>query len=379
MMLPEREVLALHRAITAIRSVSGEEGELAGFVEEWWRRRGLAPLRLGNSLLLLSPAPALPELATPPPLLLLDTHLDTVPPAPGWTRDPWDSRPAGGKVYGLGANDAKAAVAGMMAAFAAFAEVELPFTLALALVEGEETRGTGTAAVLEELARQGRRPAAAVIGEPTGLDLAVAQKGLLVLELVARGDACHAAHARALGAANAARRLARDLVALEAVDLGPPHERLGPMTLEPTQLRAGTARNVIPGEATAVLDVRTTPALVAAEVVARIRQAVSGEVRVLSDRLVPRETAAGAAVVEAARRVRPEARLYGSATLSDMVFMADIPAVKCGPGESERSHTADEFVWESEVIAGARFYSRLVGSFAELQAGMAAGAAAMRR
>jgi acetylornithine deacetylase len=365
MMLPEREVLALHRAITAIRSVSGEEGELAGFLEQWWRRRGVVPLRLGNSLLLLSPQP---PAAAPLPVLLLDTHLDTVPPAPGWTRDPWDSRPAGGKVHGLGANDAKAAVAGMIAAFAAFAEVELPFTLALALVEGEETRGTGTVAVLAELARQGRRPVAAVIGEPTGLDLAVAQKGLLVLELVARGEACHAAHAQALGAANAARRLARDLVALEAVDLGPPHERLGPVTVEPTQLRAGTARNVIPGEATAVLDVRTTPVLTAAEVVQRIRRAVSGEVRVLSDRLVPRETPAGEAVVEAARRVRPEARLYGSATLSDMVFMAGIPVVKCGPGSSERSHTADEFVWESEVIAGARFYSRLVGSFAELQA-----------
>jgi acetylornithine deacetylase len=372
MMLPEREVLALHQAITAIRSVSGEEGELADFLERWWLRRGVVPLRLGNSLLLLSPGPqtaatpaVTPEAGAGLPLLLLDTHLDTVPPVPGWSRDPWDSRPDGGRVYGLGANDAKAAVAGMIAAFAAFADVELPFTLALALVEGEETRGTGTAAVLEELARQGRRPAAAVIGEPTGLDLAIAQKGLLVLELVARGDACHAAHARQLGAANAARRLAHDLVALEAVDLGPPHQRLGAVTVEPTQLRAGTARNVVPGEAVAVLDVRTTPGLPAAEVVRRIRQAVSGEVRVLSDRLVPCETASGAAVVEAARRVRPEARLYGSATLSDMVFMADVPAVKCGPGSSERSHTADEFVWESEVVAGARFYTRLIGAFAE--------------
>ncbi|MBV8200367.1 MAG: M20/M25/M40 family metallo-hydrolase [Acidobacteria bacterium] len=369
MMLPEREVLALHQAITAIRSVSGEEAELADFLERWWLRRGVAPLRLGNSLLLLSAGPRTPAAGPGPdaawPLLLLDTHLDTVPPVPGWSRDPWDSRPEAGKVHGLGANDAKAAVAGMIAAFAAFAEVELPFTLALALVEGEETRGTGTAAVLEELARQGRRPAAAVIGEPTGLDLAIAQKGLLVLELVARGDACHAAHARELGAANAARRLAHDLVALEAVDLGPPHPHLGAVTIEPTQLRAGTARNVVPGEAVAVLDVRTTPALPAAEAVRRIRQAVSGEVRVLSDRLVPRETAPGAAVVAAARRVRPEARLYGSATLSDMVFMADVPAVKCGPGDSGRSHTADEFVWESEVLAGARFYTRLVGAFAE--------------
>jgi acetylornithine deacetylase len=396
MKLPEREVLALHRAITAIRSVSGEERELADFLAGWLRRRSLVPLRLGNSLLMLSrrtaeppPGGARPPRAEaagaerasadqpgaagaaepgagPSPLLLLDTHLDTVPPVPGWTRDPWDSRPEGGRVYGLGANDAKASVAAMIAAFAAFAEVELPFTLGLALVEGEETRGTGTQAVLAELARQGLRPAAAVVGEPTGLDLAIAQKGLLVLELVARGDACHAAHARALGAANAARRLARDLVALEAVDLGPPHERLGPTTVEPTQLRGGTARNVVPGEAAAVLDVRTTPALAAAEVVERIRRAVAGEVRVLSDRLGPRETPAAAAVVLAARRVRPEARLYGSATLSDLVFMEGIPAIKCGPGRSERSHTADEWVGEEEILDGARFYTRLVGTFAEV-------------
>jgi acetylornithine deacetylase len=372
-MLPEREILALHQAITAIRSVSGEERELADFLESWWRRRGCVPQRLGNSLLLVA-GQALSEGA---PLLLLDTHLDTVPPVPGWTRDPWDARPLDGRVHGLGANDAKAAVAGMMAAFAAFAALDLPFTLALALVEGEETRGTGTQAVLAELARQGRRPTAAVIGEPTGLDLAIAQKGLLVLELVASGTACHAAHAQALGAANAVRRLAHDLVALEGVDFGPPHAHLGAVTLEPTQLRGGVARNVVPAEAAAVLDVRTTPALAVAEVVERIRRVVGGEVRVLSDRLAPCETAATAAVVEAARRVRPEARLYGSATLSDMVFMAGIPAVKCGPGRSERSHTADEFVRESEVLEGARFYTRLIGSYAEVQAERPEGGAAL--
>ena len=395
-MLPEREVLALHRAIVAIRSVSGEEAELAGYLEKWFRRRGFCPLRLGNSLLVLPPASlrlaagggaaggatgraaaaAAAVAAGVPPLLLLDTHLDTVPPVAAWSRDPWDSRPVGGRVFGLGANDAKAAVAGMIAAFVAFAEVELPFTLALALVEAEETRGTGTEAVLAELDRLGRRPAAAVIGEPTGLDLAIAQKGLLVLELLERGDACHAANARALGAANAARRLAHDLVAIEGVDLGPPHARLGAMTVEPTQLHAGVARNVVPGEATAILDVRTTPALPAAEVVERLRRSLGGELRVLSDRLQPRETTPAAAVVEAARRVRPEARLYGSATLSDLVFMDGIPALKCGPGLSERSHTADEFVLEAEVVDGARFYTRLIGSFAEVLAERAAAAPA---
>jgi len=357
-MLPEREILALHRAITAIRSVSGEEAEIAEFLGDLLRRNRIAFSRIGNSLL---------ATLGRGPLLLFDTHLDTVPPAAGWTREPLDSQSIDGRVYGLGANDAKASVAAMTAAFLAFREADLPFTLALALVEGEETRGIGTEAVLAELARRGTPPTAAVIGEPTGLDLAVAQKGLMVLELVARGDACHAANAAALGAKNAARGLAHDLVALERVDFGAPHPRLGAITVEPTQLRAGTARNVVPGEAAAVLDVRTTPALDRREIVARIGRAVAGEVRVLSDRLLPRETAESAPLVEAARRARPEARLCGSPTLSDMVYMEGIPAVKCGPGKSERSHTPDEFVLESEIVDGARFYTRLVRAYAELR------------
>lgn len=362
-MLPEREILALHQAIVAIPSVSGQEGALADFVADLLRRNGLTPERIGNSLL---------TTVGRGPLLLLDTHLDTVPPAPGWTRDPWDVQEIDGKIYGLGSNDAKASVAAMVAAFLAFREADLPFTLALALVEGEETRGIGTEAVLAELARRGTPPAAAVIGEPTGLDLAVAQKGLMVLELTAQGDVCHAANAAALGAKNAVRLLARDLVALERVDFGAPHPYLGPITLEPTQVRAGTARNVVPGEATAILDVRTTPSLERREILARIERVIEGEVRVLSDRLLPRETSEACPLVAAALRARPEAAVFGSATLSDMVFMEGIPSVKCGPGRTERSHTPDEYVLESEVVDGARFYTRLVRAYAELQAEEAA-------
>ena len=358
MILPEREILALHRAIVGIPSVSGTEAELAGFLEERLRQRGASPIRIGQSVLALHGEG---------PLFLLDTHIDTVPPVPGWTRDPWAVEVVDGRVIGLGANDAKASVAAMVAAFLAFQEVDLPFTLALALVEGEETRGTGTEAVLKELAERGLRIEAAMVGEPTGLDVAIAQKGLMVLELAARGDACHAAHAAALGAANAARLLARDIVALEGIDFGPAHPHLGPITLEPTQVKAGTARNVVPGEATAILDVRSTPALPPAEIVRRIRERVQGEVRVLSDRLLPAEIPVGAAIVEAARRSRPDVRLYGSATMSDMAFLGAMGAIKCGPGRSERSHTPDEFVLEEEILDGARFYTRLIGAYAELR------------
>jgi len=155
-------------------------------------------------------------------------------------------------------------------------------------------------------------------------------------------------------------------VALDAVDLGPEHPELGPTTVEPTILRAGSARNVLPAEATAVLDVRTTPALAPREVVARLRGGCVGEIVVRSDRFVPRQSIAGSALLAAASRARPQARSYGSATLSDWALLPEsTPAVKVGPGRSERSHTPDEFVLADEILEGAAFYEELVRSWAE--------------
>ena len=354
-MLAPEEILTLHQDLVAIPSFSGSEARLADFLQEWLRARGVEAARHGNTLL---------ALAGSGPVLLLDTHLDTVPPAPGWTREPFRPLVEAGRVYGLGANDAKASVAAMVAAFLAVRESPLPFTLALALVEAEETSGLGTQRVLAELGKRPEPIRAALLGEPTGLDVAIAQKGLLILELAAHGQACHAAHAAKLGARNAAFALAHDLVALENLDLGPAHPRLGSVTIQPTMLRAGSARNVVPGEATAVLDIRTVPGA-HREMTERVRAAVASEVRVLSERLEPRETSEQEPLVQAIRRARPQAAVYGSATLSDMVFLRDIPAVKCGPGRSERSHTPDEFVLEQEILEGARFYGDFVQAFAE--------------
>jgi acetylornithine deacetylase len=360
------EILALHRELVATPSVSGSESAIADLLAALLAERGARVERIGDSLL---------ALAGDGPLLLLDTHLDTVPPAPGWTFDPFAATIVDGRVHGLGANDAKASVAAMTAAFVALLDAPAGVAVGLALVAGEETKSQGTRDVLLRLAADGREIAGALFGEPTGLDLAVAQKGLLVLELAAAGEAAHAAHARALGAANAASRLARDLVALESVDLAPEHPVLGATTVEPTVLRAGTARNVVPAEATAILDARTSPALAPAALLERLQAVCAGELRVLSDRFAPRETPAGSALLAAAREARPAARSYGSATLSDWALLPDgVPGLKAGPGLSERSHTPDEFVLESEILAGARFYETCARAFArqlEARAGLA--------
>jgi acetylornithine deacetylase len=354
--LGDAELLAFHRELVATPSVSGDERAIADLAAARLAARGAAVERLGDSLL---------ALAGEGPLVLLDTHLDTVPPGAGWTREPFAATVEGDRIYGLGANDAKASVAAMTAAFLALGGEPLGVTVALALVAGEETTSRGTADVLARLARARRPLAAAIVGEPTGLDLAVAQKGLLVLELVARGRAAHAAHARGLGAANAATLLARDLATVADLDLGPAHSALGRATLEPTVVRAGEARNAVPAVATAVLDVRTTPATPPAEVVARVRAAVGSEVVVVSERLAPRATPSASPLLAAARAARPEAREVGSATISDWALLPEeVPALKVGPGRSERSHAADEFVLASEIVAGAAFYEALVRELA---------------
>jgi acetylornithine deacetylase len=357
-MLAPEEVLQLHQEIVSIPSLSGSEARLADWLEAWLRARGVTVERHGHSLIASCGAG---------PIVLLDTHLDTVPPAPGWTRDPFRPETEDGRVYGLGSNDAKASVAAMIAGFLAARERRLPFTVVLGLAEAEETKGTGTQAILAELGKRAEPIAAAIVGEPTNLDLAVAQKGLLVLELVARGEACHAAHAAELGARNAAVELARDLVAVAGLDLGGRHAMLGAPTLQPTVVRAGTARNVVPAEASAVLDVRTVPGA-HHELIDRVQRAVRGEIKVLSERLEPRETSPDEPIVRAALAARPGARVYGSATMSDLVFLHGVAAIKCGPGRSERSHTPDEFVLEEEILQGAAFYSDVLESFAAMGA-----------
>lgn len=356
----DEDLLTLHRELVRIPSVSGNEDAIAAWLAAFLGERGATVARIGTSLLAAHGEG---------PVVCLNSHLDTVPPTPDWTRDPYDVRLEDGRVHGLGSNDAKAAVAAMVAAWLRLRERAPGVRVVLALSAEEETTGRGAETLVAEMDRRGWAPAAVVVGEPTGLDVAVAQKGLLVLELIARGDACHAAHARALGAVNAVHALARDLVALEGVYLGPGHPELGPVTVEPTVLAASPVRNRLPAEATCMIDVRTNPEPPVEEIVARLRAVVAGELRVRSDRLRPCGIDAAHPLVAAALGARPGSRAIASRGLSDLVHFRGVPGIKAGPGRTERSHTADEFVLESEIVEGARFYEETVRRCAAWLAG----------
>lgn len=346
----------LLRELIAIPSVSGQETELAVFIEETARRWGLEVVRDSNAVQI--------EVRGwgAGPTIALASHLDVVPPGAGWTRDPFTPIIEGTRLYGRGSGDAKASVAAML-----YAAKDIVDTggmdvgrLLVILGYGEETKNTTMGAAVEAAGEID----AAVIGEPTDLDFAIAQRGLMMVDLLAQGDQRHAAYAtNGSGFTNSVQVLARDLIKLDDLFAARTHAVLGRATATATMLEAGISRNITPPVACAVLDVRSTPDWTHEELAQELRSALTCEVIVTSRRLVPCETPPGSRLLATASRVRPVATHFGSPTCSDWVFFRERDAIKCGPGASRRSHTADEYVDIPEVTAARTFYGELVRAY----------------
>lgn len=345
----------LLRDLVAIPSVSGTEEAIGRFVDQRARDWGLAVER-GEDGVLVTVATGRPG-----PTLALVSHLDTVPAGEGWTRPPFEPVIEGTTLYGRGSGDAKASVASMLTAARdlAAASTGLRGRLVLLLGYGEETRHTS----MPRLAARAGQIDAAVVGEPTGLEAAIAQRGLLMVDLVARGDQRHAGYAGEGGFRSSITALARDLIRLEGLLDDRVHPVLGTTTVTATMLEAGVSRNVTPPVAKAVLDIRSTPSWSHEEIAEAMRQRLDCEVVVTSGRLVPCETPAGSRLLAVMREVRPGLATFGSPTCSDWVFLRETDAVKCGPGTSRRSHTPDESVDLAEVTAARQLYLDLARQY----------------
>jgi acetylornithine deacetylase len=346
----------LLKQMVATPSVSGDEEALAVLAEATAHSWGLRVRR--DDLAVTVEVRG----RTDGPSIALVSHLDVVPPGKGWTRDPFAPTVEGTRLYGRGSGDAKASVSAMLWAARDVADGGGPAAgrLLVILGYGEETKHT----TMERAVQTVGAIDAAIIGEPTNLDFAVAQRGLMMVDLLAEGDQRHAGYAAADGEfRNAVLVLARDLLKLDGLFAGRSHAVLGHTTATPTMLEAGVSRNVTPPVAKAILDIRSTPDWTHDEVADVLRQALSSNVVVTSQRLVPCETPAGSRLLAAARRVRPESKTFGSPTCSDWVFLRHIDAVKCGPGTSRRSHTPDEYVDLPEVSAARAFYGALVREY----------------
>lgn len=336
------EAVELLRRMIATPSPSREESLTGDLIHTFLAERGVAADRLYNNIWARS------EGFDPSrPTLLLNSHHDTVRPSASYTRDPYAPTVEGDRLYGLGSNDAGASVVSLLTVFLALRSRPLPFNLVLAITAEEECMGEhGIRALLPHLGRIDM----AVVGEPTGMQAASGERGLVVLDCTARGRSGHAARGEGV---NALYIAADDILRLRSLRFERESPLLGPIGLSVTQIEAGTQHNVVPDTCRFVVDLRTTDAYTNEETVSLVRSAIRSEAVARSTRIRAVALDDGHPLMRAARAAGRTS--FVSPTTSDRTLMP-FPALKMGPGESSRSHTADEFVLLSEIDDGIAVY-----------------------
>ncbi|WP_400192260.1 M20 family metallo-hydrolase [Hymenobacter sp. B81] len=351
------ELSALTDATTALLielirtpSFSREEGPTADLLVDFLRRHGAAPQRAGHNVWArnrhFDPAK---------PTILLNSHHDTVKPGASWTYDPFGAVLVGEQLIGLGSNDAGASAVSLLATFLHFQErADLAFNLICAITAEEEISGTGgIRSILPQLGRLDL----GIVGEPTQMQLAVAEKGLVVLDCVAHGRSGHAARDEG---ENALYKAVDDISWLRSYQFPETSPLLGPVKMTVTQVQAGSQHNVVPDRCSFVVDVRTNECYSNEQVVATLRQHMQSEVTPRSTHLNSSGIAPQHPLVQ--RALALGRQTFGSATLSDQAVLP-FATVKIGPGDSARSHTPDEYILLSELRAGIEGYINLLEGF----------------
>lgn len=282
------------------------------------------------------------------PTILLNSHHDTVKPNPGYTRNPYSPDIEQSKLYGLGSNDAGASVVSLIATFLHFYNNEgLKYNLCLAITAEEECSGrAGIESILNLLPRLDF----AIVGEPTQMQMAVAERGLMVLDCVAHGRAGHAAREEG---DNAIYHAMRDIEWFRSYRFSKVSPLFGAVKMSVTVIEAGSQHNVVPAECKFTVDVRTTECYTNEQVLETVRAAVSSTVTPRSTRLKPSSIAMDHPLIKIGTAMGLKS--YGSPTTSDQALL-NCASLKMGVGDSARSHTADEFVYVSEIEQGIEQY-----------------------
>lgn len=331
-------------------SLSREEHKTADILCNFFCQQNFKPQRIKNNVIVRSN-----EFSNLKPTILLNSHHDTVKPVGNWLTNPFCAEQKNEAIFGLGSNDAGAALVSLIATFLYYNEQKnLPFNLLfIASAEEEISGANGLELVMKEL----QEPIyCAIVGEPTSMRMAVAEKGLLVLDCTAHGVAAHAAHATG---ENALYKAIDAIQKLRTFEFPKKSEFLGNVKTTATIIQAGTQHNVIPAECTFTVDVRSNECYSNKEILKIIEQELAAvEVKARSLRLNSSKIEISHPLVQSAQKLGIE--LYGSPTMSDQVFLPHIPSVKIGPGDTLRSHTANEFIFESEIQHGIKTYIELL-------------------
>lgn len=335
-------MLELLKRLIATPSFSRDEGATADIIELVLRDVGATVERYGHNVVSWHGGQS-------GPTMLLNSHHDTVKPGAGWTNDPHVPVVTDGKLYGLGSNDAGAALVMMLAAYIHFlGRTDLPMRLVFAATAEEEVSGENGMALLTREVFSTRPIDVAIIGEPTGMHMAVAEKGLMVLDCVAHGRTGHAARSEGINAIYAALT---DIEWFRTHRFERTSAVLGEAKMTVTQIDAGSQHNVVPDRCRFVVDVRVTDAYTNVEVLEEIRHHVACEVTPRSMRLAPSSIPLDHPLVQAG--IGMGLATYGSPTMSDQSLLPEgVPSMKIGPGDSARSHTPDEWIGIEELEEG---------------------------
>lgn len=343
----------LLKKLVATPSLSREEDATATILFDFLEGEGVEARRVGNNVWALA-APYKAEI----PTLMLNSHHDTVKPSPAYSFDPFAPFIRDEQLYGLGSNDAGGPLVSLVGAFLELKDKELPFNLLLALTAEEEVSGQGgMSAFLTEMERLGINISCAIVGEPTSMEAALGERGLVVLDCEARGISGHAARNEGV---NAIYKAVGDIEKLRNMRFEKESELLGPVKISVTVVEGGRQHNVVPDSCRFVVDVRTTDAYSNEETVEKISRTLSSEVKPRSLRLRASAINATHPLVEAVNAL--EIPTFISPTMSDMALLRDIPSIKIGPGDSARSHTADEFIGIHEIDDAIAVYIKLISS-----------------
>jgi acetylornithine deacetylase/succinyl-diaminopimelate desuccinylase-like protein len=339
--------LDLLQKLIATPSFSKEEKDTATIIEKFFTDHNVVSQRSGNNVWVKNK-----HYNVALPTILLNSHHDTVKPNSGYTRDPFKPEIIDGKLYGLGSNDAGGPLVSLIATFLHYYErSDLRYNIVMAASAEEEISGTGG---IESIWTLLQPLEFAIVGEPTLCQMATAEKGLMVLDCIAKGKAGHAAREEGV---NAIYEAIKDIGWIQNYQFDKVSDTLGKIKMTVTIINAGKQHNVVPAECHYTIDVRVTDKYTLEEVLDIIKRNVESEVTPRSLRMRPSGIAEDHPVVLSAKKLGLP--LYGSPTTSDQA-MIPIPSVKIGPGDSARSHSADEFIYVDEITKGIETYIRLL-------------------
>lgn len=340
----DNKYITLLQRMIQTPSVSGEEDAVCMLLAEWMAAEGITVHRVENNLWA--------ECGDGPETILLNAHIDTIKPSVSYTRDPFDGEYDGQTIYGLGANDDGGSVIAMLAVFMDMMHTPIPGKrIVLTLTAEEENSGRkGIELLLPEIGPIDY----AIVGEPTSLEMAVAERGLLVLDCEAKGKAGHAAREEGI---NALYIALEDIQTLRHYEFEQVSPFLGKVKMTTTMIQAGTQHNVVPDTCRFVVDIRSNGLYTNEEIVAILRPMLRSTITPRSTRLNASSTPLDTPIIQRAQALGIP--IYGSPTMSNMALLS-CPKVKFGPGESSRSHTANEYIHIHEIEQAIELLKKLL-------------------